>query len=427
MAVWTCDNCGNDNECSVNTDIHKVACEICGEHPTEKQIVEALKQEVRLKLFNYNVADFYYKKEEEQIQRIIKQALEELDKVQNRTASEIVFESAAKRILEVPTKERVDEQREAERKKEQERAREIELEYQKKKASMPSLSKRIAHRKELERQKEQRRIELERELKRQREKREKELERQEEQRREEEKKKRKKLKKRRNKRILIAALLIGFIVGIHIWLMQPILKIEQGARNGLEDNIISIYNEEIKGNAYKEELLFLTLRWNVEYQIVRYEEGKIEAQIILDKLDILEKLPDSKVNSHVIEWKKRVEEMLKEAEEMENLEETEEDQTAMVDGMVFPDSDSRYLSREEIEALKDRSDYSYQQLLRYAVNEIYARHGYKFDEDGQYWPYYNQYSWYSEQDKKIVSEEELNEYERSNVSLLSAIEKENGF
>ena len=51
-------------------------------------------------------------------------------------------------------------------------------------------------------------------------------------------------------------------------------------------------------------------------------------------------------------------------------------------GFVFPDSNERYLTEEEVYALNDAEEYDFQTLLGHARNEIYARHGYAFNENG---------------------------------------------
>lgn len=55
-------------------------------------------------------------------------------------------------------------------------------------------------------------------------------------------------------------------------------------------------------------------------------------------------------------------------------------------GFIFPNSDLELIDQREIEALSD-SD------LTYAINEIYARHGYIFRSD-ELRGYYEQFSWY---------------------------------
>ena len=59
------------------------------------------------------------------------------------------------------------------------------------------------------------------------------------------------------------------------------------------------------------------------------------------------------------------------------------------DGFIFPDSDTQVLSQQEIQALSDSE-------LTYAINEIYARHGYLFQNDALR-TYYEQFDWYAGQ------------------------------
>lgn len=107
----------------------------------------------------------------------------------------------------------------------------------------------------------------------------------------------------------------------------------------------------------------------------------------------------------------------------------EQSYSQMIDanGFVFADSNKRYLSEEEIYNLKFYKEHTYQELLRYSINEIYARNGYIFEEGSEYWEYYNSYSWYRELTKKDVAYEMMNKYERANIDLLVNTEMENGF
>ena len=78
---------------------------------------------------------------------------------------------------------------------------------------------------------------------------------------------------------------------------------------------------------------------------------------------------------------------------------------------IFPDSDKRVLSNAEIEAA------SIWQLRR-GTNEVYARHGRKFKNQGQA-AYFESKSWYNgtiEADN--FNESTLNEYEKQNVKLM---------
>ena len=78
---------------------------------------------------------------------------------------------------------------------------------------------------------------------------------------------------------------------------------------------------------------------------------------------------------------------------------------------IFPDSDKRILTNTEIEAA------SIWQLRR-GTNEVYARHGRKFKNQGQA-AYFESKSWYNgtiEADN--FNESTLNEYEKQNVKLM---------
>jgi len=74
---------------------------------------------------------------------------------------------------------------------------------------------------------------------------------------------------------------------------------------------------------------------------------------------------------------------------------------------IFPDSDTRLLTNKEVQDLT-------QEELRIAINEIYARHGRKFDSQ-ELQDYFNSKSWY----RGTVDPEEFQE------DMLSAIEKKN--
>ena len=97
-------------------------------------------------------------------------------------------------------------------------------------------------------------------------------------------------------------------------------------------------------------------------------------------------------------------------------EETEKTQVNTETGeYFFPESSSRYLTDEEISA------YSSAQL-ELAKNEIYARHGRKFN-DSELQAYFNGKSWY----KGTVNPEDFstsvfNDYEIKNIQLIQSYE-----
>lgn len=80
-------------------------------------------------------------------------------------------------------------------------------------------------------------------------------------------------------------------------------------------------------------------------------------------------------------------------------------------GVIFPNSSEAIIDKDRVEELSDEN-------LRYAINEIYARHGYIFKDDGLR-EYYEQFNWY---EKKIkpddFSIELFNDIERENVEIM---------
>ena len=90
---------------------------------------------------------------------------------------------------------------------------------------------------------------------------------------------------------------------------------------------------------------------------------------------------------------------------------SQEPQTDGEEGIIFPDSSVKKLGKDEVKALTDEE-------LRYAINELYARHGYIF-KDNKLKEYYEKYDWYDPTVKPgDFSMNLFNETERSNVELL---------
>ena len=90
---------------------------------------------------------------------------------------------------------------------------------------------------------------------------------------------------------------------------------------------------------------------------------------------------------------------------------------------IFPESNSAYLTRDQLEGLsKDQ--------LAYARNEIYARHGRRF-QDQMFQDYFNAKSWYVPQydpDQFDAMQDTIfNEYEKANAKLILEVEQEHGY
>lgn len=91
-----------------------------------------------------------------------------------------------------------------------------------------------------------------------------------------------------------------------------------------------------------------------------------------------------------------------------------------ISGFVFYDSDRRYLTEEELDRLTEAE-------IRIAINEIYARCGYKFNLKQDMVDHFNALPWYhgTETDMDKVAKT-FNEYEEYNVRLLVNYECQHG-
>lgn len=96
-------------------------------------------------------------------------------------------------------------------------------------------------------------------------------------------------------------------------------------------------------------------------------------------------------------------------------------------GFIFPNSDSHRISEEKLYELKNVDGYDFEELLGFARNEIYARHGFKFKADGKYYAHYSQYKWYRKMDHGDVADSDLNMNEIENINLIVSIETREGF
>lgn len=104
-----------------------------------------------------------------------------------------------------------------------------------------------------------------------------------------------------------------------------------------------------------------------------------------------------------------------------DVEQSEENaENTVNEDYILPDSDSRYLDKEDIAHLSKEE-------LRLARNEIYARHGRKFD-DVSLQEYFNSKDWYSGTiSPSDFTENMLNDYEIQNAYMISDYESEMGY
>lgn len=92
-------------------------------------------------------------------------------------------------------------------------------------------------------------------------------------------------------------------------------------------------------------------------------------------------------------------------------------------GNIFAESNEKYLTvKDVVQVLKELpEDVQSKEVLRLAINEIYARKGYDFSATA-YENYFSRTDWYQEIEKRDITEEMLNTYEKSNIDLLISIE-----
>lgn len=86
------------------------------------------------------------------------------------------------------------------------------------------------------------------------------------------------------------------------------------------------------------------------------------------------------------------------------------------DDYIIADSDSRYLTKEEL------SQYSKEELA-YIRNEIFARYGYIFETE-KYDDYFRSKSWYVPDPYIEGNASELNKFEKANLKLIQTLEND---
>lgn len=157
-------------------------------------------------------------------------------------------------------------------------------------------------------------------------------------------------------------------------------------------------------NSMKVEVIF---EFNDEVKPVRCQVGE---NVCGNSLDILETFSDFEKD------------YLKELEEHPYLSKyykrlvKDPEKTLMDQDYILPDSDRKYYTTAELDALS-------MEELRYARNEIYAKHGLIF-EDWDLKNYFLQKSWYNGSNSiKYFDDSCFNEYERANLQLIIEMEK----
>ena len=99
-------------------------------------------------------------------------------------------------------------------------------------------------------------------------------------------------------------------------------------------------------------------------------------------------------------------------------------------GKLFPNNHHYQLDESDIKKLYlfsiQNKEYSFEELIRFSVNEIYAQKGFLFPKESQNLKFYNSYNWYLSLEKKeSINWDEFNEMEKYNLRFLLDIEKGN--
>lgn len=119
------------------------------------------------------------------------------------------------------------------------------------------------------------------------------------------------------------------------------------------------------------------------------------------------------IDNKEIEEKKQNDVEYNKASEKQNVEVND---TENEEEYVFPDSDKKYLSEDEIRSVD-------LEKMRFGRNEIFARHGYIFNDD-TYREYFEGKSWYKGTitSDQFNADEEFNDFEKKNVELIKEVE-----
>ena len=97
------------------------------------------------------------------------------------------------------------------------------------------------------------------------------------------------------------------------------------------------------------------------------------------------------------------------------------------DGQVFDDSNSRYLTKSDLNKLKKNRYYKADKLCRMARAEMYARRGFDY-KNKWFKKFYSNYKWYKPKyTNEKTAKSKFNKYEKYNYKLILQFEKDNGY
>ena len=106
---------------------------------------------------------------------------------------------------------------------------------------------------------------------------------------------------------------------------------------------------------------------------------------------------------------------LEETDITDNSTDANEDNNTKNNDWIFPESDTRYLTQEDVDGID-------MDQVRYGLNEIYARHGRTFNNQ-ELQEYFDSKVWYSPlytpDEFSQIESSTFNEYEKENIKFLS--------
>ena len=180
-------------------------------------------------------------------------------------------------------------------------------------------------------------------------------------------------------------------------------------------NNFSIYADDYAvNNTTLEASMYGPTSDDVELASGKMANGIFFAQVDTEEVATLEvKINDQK--TYVLQHRKSGNLQNTESQDTENNNSNDDyDDTSDTDDSeyILPNSDSEYVSTDEIDELSARDK-------RLAINEIYARHGRKFD-NAEIREYFESQSWYDGTiDAEDFDESVLNKYEQANIKKIA--------
>ena len=173
---------------------------------------------------------------------------------------------------------------------------------------------------------------------------------------------------------------------------------------GREDDDAKAIEGRHRGNVIEEN----------EAEVPEEEDEMTEEDYLREAREELRKEQEEKDRQKAAEEEKKKQEEERKKEEARKKEEEKKKQQESSSGKTITYSSSHLLTEAELQGVSKND-------MQMAINEIYARHGYKFQSE-EILNYFKQFSWYDpdETDQSVIIGR-LNSTEKANVDLLRAM------